>query len=353
MIKYTIPLICFASGFLVECTHTTTDLEYSISPKIVESNGIEIHASLNAELKSGELSLVMNVKNNTENKVTINYMDCSLSIDNERVVIPETRKQFKTVIRPGDREHYEILYHPINSPDFFNIADYRGDMKQHYSLKLDFIRDNNGSLLQGKSFVFELHDSIYHHYLRDYGRESQIQLYDCRINADSFITDQKNYLEKLGLVNEINSDDPEYHQDNFILATNSEFNIGNRILNFKSYRKNDSLWMNIWVINMAFDKLKIVLDKLSIEHSGHCYSPDKIVSEFFNYNQIIDSSIIVKPGARFAVLLKYAIPQKWDQYRLSSDWLLIRINNEKSKKDEYSRLLYKDLIFKSRIPTAN
>jgi hypothetical protein len=353
MIKYTLLLICFVSGFLSECTNTTKDLEYSINPKIIEAKGIEIHGSLHANLKSGELSLVLKVKNNSENNVTVNYLDCSLSVDNERVVIPETRKQFKTVIRPGAGEKYEIQYHPINSLDFFNIADYRGDLKQRYSLWLDFIKDKFGNPLQGKSFIFELQDSAYHNYLRDYGRESEIQLYDCRINADSFITDQKNYLKKIGLINESKSDAPEYHEDNFVLATNSEFNIGNRIINFKSYKQKDSLIMNIWVINMAFNKLRILLDKLGIEDSGHYYFPDKIVSEFFNYNEIIDSSIIVKPGARFNVQLKYVVPQKCDQYLLSSDWLRILINREKPEKDEYVKLIYKDLIFKNHIPTAN
>jgi hypothetical protein len=71
MLHYKSIIFCFISSLLLACTHSTKDQVYVISPKYIEEKGIKIDASLHADLKAGELILLMKIKNNSLDNIRI------------------------------------------------------------------------------------------------------------------------------------------------------------------------------------------------------------------------------------------------------------------------------------------
>jgi hypothetical protein len=344
--KHSIWFSCLITSFIFGCTHIIPEKGYIANPKSIKAKKIEIETSLESKLSEGNLILHMNVKNKSKKNIIVDYANCNLSIDADRVAIAEIRKEFKEIIFPADSENYEIWYHPVNSMEYLNKANYRGDLKQKYILKLDFIKDMMGIPLSTKSFTFEMQDSAYKNYLRGYGRESKIQFYNFSFNKDSFISGEKNYMHELLTVENQKADSTnERSSADYVMASNSEIIIENRVINILSNRIEDTLSMNIWIVNMSMNRLNVLLNKFTLTVSGHFYYPVQMRSEFFNYNQVIDSSVVLNQGARFNLLLKYIVPQKTDNYNLNMDWILIQNNKGNIEQDRYARLLYRDLSF--------
>jgi len=343
--KYTFLLICLTLIIVTGCTDNILQKGYITHPKSISTKKIKITASLVADPAKNDLILYMNVLNNSKKIVRVDYTNCYLGIETDRVAIAEFRKSFKETLSPGDSEDYELRYTPINSPEFLKKANYSGDMKQKYSLKVDFIKDEKGTALSEKTFIFEMQDSAYKNYLRDLGIENKIQFYSYSFNKDSFISGQKKYIEAIvSMQDQMTDSNKDKPFDYYVMVSNSEIIIDNRVLNIISNRQEDTLCMKIWIVNMGTEKLKVLLNKFGVSDEDHTYYPFQMLSEFFNYSQVIDSSSILNQGARFNLLLRYVIPGKISQYKLNMDWLLIQ-NTDEIKKDDYRRLIYRDLTF--------
>ncbi len=329
------------------CRQNTVKEGYITTPRRINSNKIIVEATLNAIKEKAELILHMKVFNRSNHLIHVNYGNCNLTIDPDRLSIPESNKTFKEKINPGGQELYEFTFEPINSPDFYDKTNYRGDLKKTYFLNLDFIRDDKGKQLIKKFFIFEMSDTEYKNYKQLYGRESKIQLFTFGFNRDSFMTNQRTYL-KYALDDYVkNSNDLiQAGPEHYILISGSEIILDNRLINILCSRQSDTLNINLRILNNAANRMKVSLNKFCIRTVGHSYLPSKIISEFFNYNKIADSAVILSQGARFVVTLGYCIPENYDEYILSKDWLLIKKKQNASDQNVYRSILYNDLLFK-------
>lgn len=356
MNRYIVIMSSLLFSIFSGCTSTTMDSTerngnaggYQIYPNEIEQGNIRVEVELKDDLKKGELILLMNVKNNSSTIVTVDYTLCGLAVDAERVVVPETKRAFKTEIHPGEGEAYEIYYYPINSIDFYYRGDYRGDMLQTYSLKLDFIWDKYGNPLMDKGFTFKLPDSIYQEYLAKDAREKRTQIFD--FEDENFAIRQKDYLagilpEKSGA----QKDSLKIDED-FIFASNPGITIHKMIVNIFSYKVKDTLMVNMRLLNEDSRSLKVLLPACKVDVAGRTYLPMHHFSDTFENGQLPDSAYMFKPGTRLHLLLKYYIPESTDQFEFDKDWLLIRNG---IREDEWVRLFYKDLHFRESPITSD
>lgn len=339
--------------FLFGCNGIKVEQGYMSFPESIKEKKIKIEATLLTDMEKGELTLKMNVQNNSTKTIFVDYLNCYLTAHPEIAVLPETDKSYKNQITPGDYETYQLKYNPVNSLEFFKRINYKGDLKKKYSLNLDFIKDNEGIKISEKNFSFELPDSAYQNYLSRFGKENKIHLFDYGFNFDTFSILQKDYCKKILPVRSSDNSRPtDSIIGNIILVSDSEIIIDNRVVGTQSYRQDDTLYMVIKLINMGTNKFKVVLNKFIVSANGKSLRPDGIQSEYFSYNQITDSTVILKAGGRFVSLLKYKLPEKFDQFELDMDWLLIEKGSNIKKDDDYINFFCRDLAFKELSKTV-
>ncbi len=337
------------------CTSTPADSTpgdqdargYSVYPLEIEQGNVRVDVKLKDDLKKGELILLMNVLNNSSSVVTVDYTLCGLAVDAERVVVPDTKRAFKTEIQPGEGEAYEIYYYPINSIDFYYRSDYRGDMLQTYTLNLDFIWDKYGNPLMDKMFTFKLSDSTYQAYLVNDAREKHTQIFD--FEDEDFASWQKDYLAGILPKGEAQKDSLKI-DDDFIFASNPGITIHKMIVNIFSYKVKDTLMVNMRLLNEDSRSLKVLLPACKVDVAGRTYSPIYHFSDTFESGQLQDSAYIFKPGTRLHLLLKYYIPERTEQFEFNKDWLLIRSGK---KEEDWAALFYKDMHFKESSITSD
>jgi hypothetical protein len=313
--------------------------------KIYEEN-VEIYTALKDDLENGELILLLKVKNNSEEKIRVDYLNCSLSIDAERVVIPEIKGTFKSELAPGEEERYEITYHPINTVDFYFRSDYRGDMRQQYSLKLDFIVDDQGKQIIGKEITFKLSDAAYQNYISRYAREQHMQIFDFDFDSEVFASQQLDYLKNLLPVQ---NGTPEHS----VLAITPSITINQVIINSLCYQYKDTLMVNMRMLNQGSHNIQVSLENSTVKISDQTFSANNHFSDSFVNGRLPDSTYIVKPGTRLHLLLKYHVPFKVDRWELSNNFILLHDRNAAGTVKEWKNLLYRDLSFKESMITRD
>jgi hypothetical protein len=321
---------------------------YQVNLKKIVQGDIEVETSLKDDLPNGELILLMTIKNNSGDAISIDYPNCGLSVNVERVVVPEFRKSFKAEIPDGAQEDYEIYFYPINTLDFYYNTDYRGDMKQSYSLKLDFIRDKHQNQLMDKVFTYQLSDTAYQNYLNTYARERHMQIFAFESDT-TFVEKQTNYLKKILPEKKLQDDDQPQNEGDFIFAENPGITVNKRLVKVNAYRYKDTLVVNMRMVNQDANSLKVLRSKCNINALGRVYSPASHFSDSFESGHLPDSTYIFKPGTRLHLLLKYYIPEKLDKWELDMDWLLVDATKVHATTETWKRLLQTDLVFRPAI----
>lgn len=352
MNPYKFLLISLTLMFFAGCTVRSNDQErgsdaadrlnpqsYQATPAKINEQDIEIITFLKDDMEKGELIMSMNVKNNSGKKILVNYTNCGLSVDAERVVVPQTTKTFKTELARGEEESYEISYYPINTVDFYLKTDYRGDMKQQYNLNLDFITDSKGKQLLHKNFTFTLSDHAYQSYIAKYAREKHMQIFDFDFDGEAFAAKQRGYLTKILPVK-------SHQTGHSVFAINPSVTINQLIINTLPYKYNDTLMVNIRMLNQDSRSLKILLSNSTIKAMDETYSLSNHFSDSFENGRLPDSIYIFKPGTRLHLLLKYYIPDKFDRFELNTDWVLVYNNEAKLQSKEWLKLFCRNISFK-------
>jgi hypothetical protein len=310
--------------------------EYQVYPNKVEKNGIHVATKLQSDLAKGELVLHMKIKNDSDKDIVVDCINAGMNVDDQRVVIPEILKEFKTTISSGGEEDYQIYYHPINSIDLYNRSHYRGDMKQAYSLDLNFISDGNGNQLMDARLVFKLSDGAYHSYLSANAREKYMQIYNFDFKNEVFDSEEGKYLKKV-----LNDDSKS---DFAIFSIDPAITINRMIFNINNYKENDTLIVDMRFLNEDSRSLKVIPAECLVKISGKTYRPLNHFSDSFESGRLPDSSYIFKPGTRLHLRLKYNVPAETETWELSRDWLLIKTGNDLIL--SWNKLLYKDIAFK-------
>ena len=337
-------LFLFALGCLFAgCGNRENSQAYFSTPSNINESNVKIIPSLEANLKDGELFLHVKISNNSKVMIIVDYFNCSLFLEDGRGTLPEPKKTFKTNILPGEVEYYDLIYHPVNSLDYFNMLNYRGDLKRKYGFKTDFIKNTNKKPLSDKTITFDLETTRYQNYLHNYGHENRIQLFEFAFDQQAFIRDQKEYILKNRSLRTEKSGTLKSASDKIVFISNLQININNQMINLVCSKQNDTLIINALLFNMGIQPLKVKLDRFSVEVSGQKFVPNSMFSEFLEYNNPMDDVSIIKQGMRFNILLKYRIPEKFKQFNLSMDWLYIQDN--KRMANDYVRLCCKDLKF--------
>ncbi|MBN1599473.1 MAG: hypothetical protein JW894_14355 [Bacteroidales bacterium] len=320
---------------------------YNISPKKIEEKGINVKISCETGMKEGELILKLRVKNRSNRTISVEYNNCCLTVDTNRMTFPETVTKYKTVLPPEENEVYEMVYHPVNSLCLYNKINYRGDMKQYYTLNLDFIKDEEDRVIIDDTIRFKMAERSYQDYLSEHGKNAKIKLFDLDLNRDSFINLQEKYMEELLYSDAENS--KIGITENSLQISGTDLILDNRIIRISGFQQSDTLYMEIGIINKGKEKLKVNLDSIKVNVQQRVYSPESIRSEYFLYDQSADSAIILKQGARFFFLAKYKLPGRISRFILHTDWLMIQSINIGSYQKEFRRLIKDDLAFNSAL----
>jgi hypothetical protein len=314
----------------------TDSLAYRVSPLMIEENGVQVEAFLEDDLAKGSLTLFMKIKNDAETKIIIDLTNCSLLIDADRVAVPQVTTPYETEILPGKQQEYRIQYDPINSVDFFFRTGYRGDMKQQYSLNLNFILDQAGSPLLTKSFTFKMDEVTYSAYLQNSALEHSTQIYDFAFNSETYADEEEKYLTNVFSATKEDFSDK-------VFAITPAITINKVIANILTFRKGDTVTINMRLLNQDLHNLKIEPEKAIVISEGRNFNAVSLYSDSFD-NGKLPGSYIFKPGTRLHMLLKYYVPGKIDRWQLSNDWIMVNSNDPKEK-NAWVKLLYRDLSF--------
>jgi hypothetical protein len=313
----------------VQLSHFIGVDQYATDPIKIEQEGLLIEGTLEGDMIEGALVLILKIGNDRAHHVIVDYALCNLSIDTERVAIPSVSKEFKMVIEPGEEEVYELRYHPINSVDFYERSGYRGDMKQQYTLALDFIKDNKGNPVMNRSIDFQFDNVDYARY-QEKSREKNMRIFDFDFDSETFAQEQTGYLVQ-------NFKDTIQHE---VFAITPAITIDRIVANFRSYQENDTLIIDLRMLNQSPHRLDVIVAKSKVKVSGRMLKPCKYFSDSFG-NGTIDSIYAFKPGTRLHLLLKYHITEKFDRWQLMTDWLMIS-----GTKSRTAKLMYTDISFR-------
>jgi hypothetical protein len=319
--------------------------DYHTEPKILNESGVRVAIRMRSDLQKGELVVMMKIKNNSRENIAVDFMNCALNIDAERVAVPEVLRPYKSIILYDDEENYEIYFHPINSMDFFNAAAYRGDMKQQYSLDVNFLSNGNGRKILNKRVVFHLPDSVYQSYLRDQARQRLMNIFRFDFDSATFDAHEINYLSKIHLVSKM-PDATNGVMAPVVYSIDPAITINRMIFNINCYKEKDTLTVNMRMLNEDSYPLKIIPEKCVTKIFGESYAPVNIFSDSFKDGQFPGSAYVFSPGTRLHLRLKYFIPRAMDKCTLTNDWLLVRTDGNNWKK-----LLFTDFAFRESMVT--
>lgn len=301
---------------------------------------------MHASPQNNTLTLKLTVKNHSKtNTVYVGYLNAAMLIGPERYAMPETTRQFKKTINPGEKEKYILLYQPVNHQEIFNKTRYRGDLKQTYKLGLGFIGNNISQQANQDTLYFSVPEADYTNYLYNYGQDINYNLYEMA-HCNNFIVDQQKHLKYIDLFcDNANPENPSL-PENIVLASGSDIILNNKVLKLSGYHTGKTLILDIGVVNMGTGNLKADLKKLGIHANGICIKPKAIDSEFFTYNTAYDSTYILNPGARFFFQMTFPADKAFDEFELDTSWLFALCRGEAHSNNNYHRLLKNNLIFK-------
>jgi hypothetical protein len=319
----------------------TASSEYRVQPKALEEKGIHVKIKTRNDLQKGEVVLMMNVRNDSDRSIMVDYMNCALNIDAERVAAGQVTRPYKSTISSDDEENYEIYFRPINSLDFYNTVEYRGDMKQQYSVDLNFITDYTGQKVVNQRVVLALPDTTYQRYLQRNAREQFMRIFAFDFNSEKFDFQEAQYLNKI--LGAIHADEMNEAHARAIYSINPAIMIDRTIINIFSYQEKDTVIVNMRMLNEDSHRLKITPEKCVVKLPGLELKPASHFSDTFDEGQLPDSTYIFKPGTRLHLRLKYYVPNKFETWTMSNDWLLV---NTDVKLDRWANLLFDDLKLK-------
>jgi hypothetical protein len=315
--------------------------DYHAEPKTVNQQSVRVVAKMQSDLLRGELVLAMRIKNNSRESIKVDYTNCALNIDKERVVVPEVARPYKSIIPYDDSEEYEIHFHPINSIEFFNGTSYRGDMKQQYSLDLNFITGGNGKEIFKDKIVFQLTDSVYQNYLRDHARQQAMHIFTFDFDSATFDDHEVSHLDKISFQNKTPDETAETILP-VVYSLNPAMTINRMIFNIYAYKAKDTLIVYMRMLNEDSYPLKVIPKNCCAKISGVVYEPIDIFSDSFKGGRLPDDAYIFRSGTRLHLRLKYLVPHEIDRWTLSNDWLLVSTDRQK----KWDNLLFTDFAFR-------
>jgi hypothetical protein len=315
--------------------------EYRVQPKALEEKGVHVKIKTRNDLQKGEVVLLMNIRNDSDRSIMVDYMNCALNIDEERVAVPQVARPYKSTIPSDDEENYEISFRPINSLDFYNNTEYRGDMKQQYSVDVNFITDYTGQKVVSQRVVLALPDTTYQRYLQQYGREQFMRIFAFDFQSEKFDFQEAKYLNKI--LGAVHADGVNEAHSRAIYSINPAIMIDRMIVNIFSYQEKDTLIVNMRMLNEDSYRLKIIPSKCVVKLAGQQVKPSSHFSDTFDEGHFPDSAYIFKPGTRLHLQLKYCVPEKFESLTMDNDWLLV---NTGVNPDRWANLLFDDLKLK-------
>jgi hypothetical protein len=329
----------------LDARHESGQNDYEAEPKAITGKDIRVTVKAEHDFNKGELLLIINIQNNSDEDISVDYMNCALKIDEERTAVPRVLRSYKSTITSADEETYEIYFYPINTLDFFNNTDYFGDMKQQYKLDLDFVADTRGNRLLNDQIVLTLPDTAYQDYLQQYARERFMDIYCFDFDRAAFETSEAQHLHKISFINNTFG---ELKDVPAIYALNPSITINRMIFNVFSYKEKDTLIVNMRMLNEDSHPLKVIPSRCVVKISNASYKPVNIFSDTFENGRFPDDAYIFSPGTRLHLKLKYVIPNQTDKWSLSSDWLLISTDPQEHS---WKKLIFTDVTF-NKSPVA-
>ncbi|PKQ64735.1 hypothetical protein BZG01_13730 [Labilibaculum manganireducens] len=205
------------------------------APSIINSNGIFVNSGLCANASGDTLLFYGQIRNNRKSSIVISpYLLQIQTLENHRSNPISVRT--KTVLLPDSSQSFVYKFTPINNKYLFSRTEKRGDLDSCYFIDFNFIRDTNGHSITNQVIKFNANEKLFSNYLNNFAHEHSITLYELT-------------KEKL--------------QSNFQFSE-TEIVMNGIVLTTKFYQDNDSLFLNLKLINHSSEYLKFSPDSIQI-----------------------------------------------------------------------------------------
>ena len=183
--------------------------------------------------------------------------------------------------------------------------------------------------------VFEFSDTSYQSYL-DHGREKEMHIFDFDFENDTFVQRQGAYLDR------VLRDESDAHE---IFAITPAITIDRTVINFRTFKENDTLVVDMRLLNQSTHTLDVIRDRCAVKISGNTFKPCHFTSDSVFENNM-DNVYLFKPGTRLHLNLKFCIAEEIDQWALVRDWLLIHQSGSAGGMSVAIPFLHSDIVFR-------
>lgn len=281
----------------------------------ISTVGLSIQSGLRANLTGDSLLWFGQITNNRETAIKI--MPCLLQLHTlEQYRNNTVSKDSNQIIAANKSQSFSFLFAPINNKLLYHQTGNKGALDTSYSINLNFIREVDGQKISNQDINYQLKkEEIIKHKVQ-IQEDSSFTFYQIKKNQKSW-EQQVKYLQKVKQSMQSKSANPASMSTASFTTSQLEFLIDGLILNTKFYHVNNSIYLNLTLINHS--------------HSSICFSPDsiQIVGDHkvftkknafdVNVKQSCNKSYILHKGERYHNLFCFG-PCKSPPSNISADF---------------------------------
>ncbi|PKQ61249.1 hypothetical protein BZG02_16585 [Labilibaculum filiforme] len=236
----------------------------------INTNGIFINSGLWANATGDTLLYYAQIQNNRNSSIIISPYLLQIQTQENYRSSPISEKT-KTELLPNCTKTFVYKFVPINNKYLFTRTEKRGDLDSCYFIHLNFIQDLNNHSITNRTIKFNANAELFSNYHNNFANEHSINLYELRKENHNTEEIQLNYLKKLQnkpfTKHAVIKDNPHSN----LQFSETEIVIDGIVLSTKFYHFNDSLFLNLKLINHSNNYLNFSPDSIQIISSDSVY----------------------------------------------------------------------------------
>ena len=233
------------------------------TPSIINSNGIFVNSGLCANASGDTLLFYGQIQNNRKSSIVIfPYLLQIQTLENHRSNPISVRP--KTVLLPDSSQSFVYKFTPINNKYLYSRTEKRGDLDSCYFIDFNFIRGTNGHSITDQVIKFNANKKLFSNYLNRFANEHSITLYELTKENSHIEAIQLNYLKKLHKNSLTNHAVVKENLQSSLQFSETEIVMNGIVLTTKFYHNNDSLFLNLKLINHSSEYLNFSPDSIQI-----------------------------------------------------------------------------------------
>ena len=286
-------------------------------------NGISVQAGLWANATGDTILFHSRIKNNAKTKIKISPY--SLQIQTQEGYRSNPLTQSKELsVQPNSTKFVTYRFSPVNNKFLYLHTGNKGDLDSCYLFNLNFIRDINGKSLTDSLINFNVKKEAFKNYKQKYAKDQSFSLYELSKENQENRRKQLDYLQSLRKSNLTGKSKFERNLKPSLRFSETEIMMDGVILTSKFFHVNDSLFLNLRLVNHGIGSLHFVPDSIHIVNSD-------------SGNQIkqyptgsAKSELILRKGDRFQALLNFGYYENPPQ-EIIADFSALKYSPQKNK----------------------